>query len=229
MSIESALKTIGDWISKETESRKYPKSELLELSESLQALKAEIARQSVKSEEVESAIERFQKRSNNARAIQDNGDFGCVDMETWEKYQGIIEDCDLAITALQACQTKEPCDYCKSGIDTVSLMDSDMVMRFVSQVNYCPNCGQAIDWSERSMNLENFNSELRKRLDNLETEKRNKGKAIIDQLINDIRENDWYCIQNGSECNLHEWEKVLLVAGLESLLGEGITSEKSKN
>ena len=73
MDIERALKNIGDWISKETESRKYPKSELLELSESLQALKAAIARRSVKSEEVESAIERFQKRSNNARAIQDNG------------------------------------------------------------------------------------------------------------------------------------------------------------
>ena len=51
MGIESALKNIGDWISKETESRKYPKNELLELSESLQALKAEIARQSVKSED----------------------------------------------------------------------------------------------------------------------------------------------------------------------------------
>lgn len=40
MDIEKSLKTIGDWISKETELRKYPKSELLELSESLQALKA---------------------------------------------------------------------------------------------------------------------------------------------------------------------------------------------
>ena len=47
MDIESALKTIGDWISKETESRKYPKGELLELSESLQVLKSAIARQSV--------------------------------------------------------------------------------------------------------------------------------------------------------------------------------------
>jgi hypothetical protein len=71
------------------------------------------------------------------------------------------------------------------------------------------------------MNLENCNSELRKRLDDLETEKRNMGAAIIDQLINDIQENDWYCIQNGSECDLHEWEKALLVAGLESLFGEG--------
>lgn len=46
MDIESALKNIGDWISKETELRKYPKSELLELSESLQVLKSAIARQS---------------------------------------------------------------------------------------------------------------------------------------------------------------------------------------
>ena len=63
------------------------------------------------------------------------------------------------------------------------------------------------------MNLENFNSELRKRLDDLEIEMRNKDPVIIGQLINDIQDNDWYCIQNGSECNLHEWEKVLLVAG----------------
>ena len=70
------------------------------------------------------------------------------------------------------------------------------------------------------MNLENFNSELRKRL-NPVIEKRGIGRAVIDQLINDIEENDWYCIQNGSECNLHGWEKALLVAGLESLLGEG--------
>ena len=56
---------------------------------------------------------------------------------------------------------------------------------------------------------------------NLETEKQNRGAAIIEQLIDDIQGNDWYCIQNGSECNLHEWEKVLLAAGLESLFGEG--------
>jgi hypothetical protein len=36
--------------------------------------------------------------------------------------------------------------------------------------------------------------------------KENRGAAIIDQLINDIQENDWYCIQNGSECDLHGWE-----------------------
>ncbi len=68
------------------------------------------------------------------------------------------------------------------------------------------------------MNLENFNSELRKHLDDLETEMRNKDPVIIGQLINDIQENDWYCIQNGGESNLHEWEKALLVAGLESLM-----------
>ena len=79
------------------------------------------------------------------------------------------------------------------------------------------------------MNLENFNSELRKRLKQPETEAPKNGVGIINQLIDDIQENDWYCIQNGSECNLHEWEKVLLVAGLESLLGEGITSENGKN
>ena len=78
------------------------------------------------------------------------------------------------------------------------------------------------------MKLENFNSEMRKRLDDLETEIRGRGRAIIDQLINYIEENDWYCIQYWGESNLHEWEKALLVAGLESLLG-GESNENSKN
>lgn len=52
--------------------------------------------------------------------------------------------------------------------------------------------------------------------------KENRGAAIIDQLINDIQENDWYCIQNGSECDLHGWEKALIVAGLESLFGSDV-------
>jgi hypothetical protein len=52
MNSESALKNIGNWIAKETESRKYPKCELLELSESLQALKDAIDRQSVTDEDV---------------------------------------------------------------------------------------------------------------------------------------------------------------------------------
>lgn len=51
MDIEIALKNIGDWISKETESRKYPKVELLELSESLQKIKFEIDIQATKNKE----------------------------------------------------------------------------------------------------------------------------------------------------------------------------------
>lgn len=54
--------------------------------------------------------------------------------------------------------------------------------------------------------------------------KENRGAAIIDQLINDIQENDWYCIQNGSEFDLHGWEKALIVAGLESLLVSGVVT-----
>lgn len=38
----------------------------------------------------------------------------------------------------------EPCDYCKSGIDTASLMGSDMVMRFVHPVKFCPNCNREL-------------------------------------------------------------------------------------
>ena len=70
------------------------------------------------------------------------------------------------------------------------------------------------------MSLENFNSEMQKRLDNLETEKRGRGRAIIDQLINYIEENDWYRFQMyGSESNLHECEKALWQGLLESFLG----------
>lgn len=63
-----------------------------------------IARQSVKSEEVAEATKRFEKRNNKLKEVQDNGDAGCVDIETWEKYQGFLEDNNLAITALQAYQ-----------------------------------------------------------------------------------------------------------------------------
>ena len=69
-----------------------------------------------------------------------------------------------------------------------------------------------------NMKLENFNSELIKRLDDLKTEKQNRGAAIIDQLINDIQNNEWYCIQDGSESELKDWEKNLIVIGLRKLL-----------
>ena len=68
------------------------------------------------------------------------------------------------------------------------------------------------------MNLENFNSELRKRLDDLETEKRNRDKAIIYQLMNDIQDNEWYCKQGDSESELEYWEKNMIVIGLRKLL-----------
>lgn len=63
-----------------------------------------IARQTVKSEDVTEVIKRFEKRNNRLKEVQDNGDAGCVDIETWEKYQSFIEDNNLAITALQAYQ-----------------------------------------------------------------------------------------------------------------------------
>ena len=72
MNIEKALKTIGDWISRETELRKYPKGELLELSESLQKLKVAIARQSVKSEDVAEAIEEMAQASDREHYSQDS-------------------------------------------------------------------------------------------------------------------------------------------------------------
>ncbi len=55
-------------------------------------------------------------------------------------------------------------------------------------------------------------------LDDLESEMRNRGATIIDQLINDIQENDWYCIQYWGESNLHECEKALWQGLLESFM-----------
>ena len=49
---------------------------------------------------------------------------------------------------------------------------------------------------------------------------KNKGSTLIDQLITDITENDWYCQQASGESDMKEWEKALIVAGLKSLLGE---------
>ena len=59
-------------------------------------------------------------------------------------------------------------------------------------------------------------------LKKIEAEKRGRGRAIIDQLINYIEENDWFCFQMyGSDSNLHECEKALWQGLLESFLGEG--------
>ncbi len=43
-------------------------------------------------------------------------------------------------------------------------------------------------------------------------------KRAIDQLIGDIQDNEWYCIQCGSESELKDWEKDLIVIGLRKLL-----------
>ena len=43
-------------------------------------------------------------------------------------------------------------------------------------------------------------------------------KRAIDQIIDDINDNDWYCIQSGSESGMEDWEKNLIVIGLRKLL-----------
>lgn len=42
--------------------------------------------------------------------------------------------------------------------------------------------------------------------------------SIIDQLICDMQENEWYCEQGGSQSQMEEWEKQLIVDGLNLLL-----------
>lgn len=45
-------------------------------------------------------------------------------------------------------------------------------------------------------------------------------KRAIDQLIFDIRENEWYCEQGDSESQMEDWEKKLIIDGLKRLLEE---------
>ena len=51
-------------------------------------------------------------------------------------------------------------------------------------------------------------------------------KRAINLLIGDIQDNEWYCIQGGSESELKDWEKELIVTGLRKLLKEGTRNEK---
>ena len=43
-------------------------------------------------------------------------------------------------------------------------------------------------------------------------------KRPIDQLIGDIYDNEWYCVQGGSESEMEDWEKELIIEGLIRLL-----------
>lgn len=43
-------------------------------------------------------------------------------------------------------------------------------------------------------------------------------KRAIDQLIGDIQDNEWYCIQGGSESELEDLEKKLIINGLKRML-----------
>lgn len=43
-------------------------------------------------------------------------------------------------------------------------------------------------------------------------------KRAIVQLIRDVQDNEWYCLQGGSESELEFWEKELIVIGLRKLL-----------
>lgn len=54
----------------------------------------------------------------------------------------------------------------------------------------------------------------------------NKRATLIEQLITDITENDWFCQQASGESEMKEWEKALIVAGLKSLMGGRMTSEE---
>jgi ribosomal protein L37AE/L43A len=49
-------------------------------------------------------------------------------------------------------------------------------------------------------------------------------KRAINLLIGDIQDNEWYCIQCGSESELKDWEKELIVTGLRKLKKERANS-----
>ena len=126
-------------------------------------INAEIARQSVTDEAVQMAIE--WQEAEKASAQNDWERAGAE----WRMEPGAnahhderMASFDLAIQALQAYQptTRKDriveevaisktettsCEWCDGGIDTASLMDADMMMRFVRPVNYCPNCGRKLE------------------------------------------------------------------------------------
>lgn len=51
-------------------------------------------------------------------------------------------------------------------------------------------------------------------------------KRAIEQLIGDIQDNDWYCLQDIFEIELEFWEKNLIVIGLRKLLSDADFKEK---
>ena len=45
-------------------------------------------------------------------------------------------------------------------------------------------------------------------------------KPAIEQLIDDIKNNEWFCEQGDSESQMEDWEKKLIVAGLKKLISQ---------
>ena len=162
MDYEIALKNIGDWISKETELRKYPKGELLELSESLQVLKSATARQSVKSEDVAEAIEwhkdclQYYKDEDKVIRLHYGGD-----LPSWVNES--IKASNISITALQAYEPTtrkdrivEEVAISKTETTSCELLNHNMNYKkcsscnhlihvYVNKPNYCPNCGRKLN------------------------------------------------------------------------------------
>jgi hypothetical protein len=96
----------------------------------------------VEKEQLGQAIERFKQRNQRLSEVMNNGDAGCVDMETWDKYNGFRNDNLLAITALEQMKPKYPCEYCELE-QTEHIYAYGMNSRKIS-VQYCPNCGRKL-------------------------------------------------------------------------------------
>ena len=114
-----------------------------------------IARQSVKSEEaVRDAIEWLTNtghsnqymsgewtapmRNHITRKIQDTIITALQAYQPTTRKDRTVEEVAISKTETTSCE------WCEGGIDTASLMDADMMMRFVRPVNYCPNCGRPL-------------------------------------------------------------------------------------
>ena len=52
----------------------------------------------------------------------------------------------------------------------------------------------------------------------------------IQSLIEDIKENEWYCIQtmNGDESDMEKWEKALILEGLKLLIKREESNKKKE-
>jgi len=108
---------------------------------------AELDRQSVTDEAVKDAIEWAEREHGYCMRYMlfGDADSATLAIDALQSYQPTTrKDRIVEEVAISKTETTS-CEWCDGGIDTASLMDADMMMRFVRPVNCCPNCGRKLE------------------------------------------------------------------------------------